>query len=246
MQIGGFLKCSLVDYPGKVAAVVFTQGCNFLCPFCHNTELVVPSFFRALVPEAEVLSFLAERRGVLQGLTVTGGEPTIQTDLPSFLKIVKDLGYQVKLDTNGSRPDVLSSLFQEHLVDYVAMDIKTSMGRYRQACGVEVDTGCIEESIHLLLASGLNYEFRSTAVRPFIEEQTLADIHKTLRHPQRYVLQEFVLRDHLVAPAFLDQRQYTSEELKALKEKWEIVSPIFSPGDEEVLGKRSAAGRGRP
>ncbi|MFA5260277.1 MAG: anaerobic ribonucleoside-triphosphate reductase activating protein [Candidatus Omnitrophota bacterium] len=223
MQIGGFLKCSLVDYPGKVTAVVFTQGCNFCCPFCHNIELVIPSSFRASVPEAEVLSFLAQRRSVLQGLTVTGGEPTLQTDLPLFLKTVKDLGYLVKLDTNGSRPDVLSGLLQDSLVDYVAMDIKTSLSRYRQACGVEVDTACIEKSIHLVLTSGILYEFRSTAVKPFIDEQSLADIHKLLNHSQHYNLQEFVSRDHLVAPALLDQRQYTMEEFRALKAKWDIV-----------------------
>ena len=233
MQIGGFLKCSLVDYPGKVAAVVFTQGCNFCCSFCHNTELVVPSLFRAPVPEAEVVSFLTQRRSVLQGVTVTGGEPTIQTDLPLFLKTVKDLGFLVKLDTNGSRPDVLSRILQENLADYVALDIKTSLSRYRQACGVDLDPACIEASVRILLASSIDYEFRSTAVRPFIDEDVLADIHKLLHHPRRYSLQEFVPRDHLIDPALLDQRQYTSDEFRALKERWDIPSPASPPEEGE-------------
>ncbi|HPB68903.1 MAG TPA: anaerobic ribonucleoside-triphosphate reductase activating protein [Candidatus Omnitrophota bacterium] len=230
MQIGGFLKCSLVDYPGKVAAVVFTQGCNFRCPFCHNPELVIPASFRTCVPETEVVGFLEQRRGVLQGLTVTGGEPTLQPDLSIFLKTVKNLGYSVKLDTNGSQPDVLAVLFQQNLVDYVAMDIKTSLPLYQKACGVDVDTACIGRSIDLLKTSGVDYAFRSTAVKPFIEERTLLDIQKVLNHPQRYILQEFILRDQLVAASLLDEKQYTPEEFKALKTKWDMAPGLTFSG----------------
>ena len=239
MQIGGFLKCSLVDYPGKVAAVVFTQGCNFCCSFCHNPELVVPSAFRAPVPEADVISFLTQRRGILQGLTVTGGEPTIQPDLPRFLKTVKKLGYALKLDTNGSRPDVLSHILREKLVDYVAMDIKTSLRRYREACGTEVDTACIEASVRLLLEAAVDYEFRSTAVRPFIDEEALTDIHTLLNHPKRYTLQEFVPRERLLDSALLDRRQYGPEEFRALKRKWDIPFSESSPGEGKIPDERS-------
>jgi len=173
---------------------------------------------------------LEQRRGVLQGLTVTGGEPTLQPDLSIFLKTVKNLGYSVKLDTNGSQPDVLAGLFQQNLVDYVAMDIKTSLPLYQKACGVDVDTACIGRSIDLLKTSGVDYAFRSTAVKPFIEERTLLDIQKVLNHPQRYILQEFILRDQLVAASLLDEKQYTPEEFKALKTKWDMAPGLTFSG----------------
>lgn len=220
MQIGGFIKSSLVDYPGTVAAVVFTQGCNFRCPFCHNRELVIPSQFKPLIPEEEITSFLVKRQGTLQGVVVTGGEPTIQPDLADFLKKIKALGYPVKLDTNGSQPKVLRQLFTKHLVDYVAMDIKTSLHHYPLAAGVDVNIQAILQSIDLIRNSGVDYEFRTTLVRPFCQPEDLVEIVALIKDSPRYTIQAFVPKPDIVDPSLLDKRQYTDEEYEEMKRKW--------------------------
>ncbi len=210
-----------MDYPGKVAAVVFTQGCNFRCPFCHNADLVLPAQFQNPISEEDILRFLDQRKGLLQGVAVTGGEPMIQPDLLPFLKRVKTMGFLVKADTNGSRPDVLKSLIQQELVDYVALDIKTSLRRYSAACGVKVNTDSIVESIKILLRAPIDYEFRSTMVRPFINGEDLEEMRPFLTQAKRYVLQDFVGRSNLIDSSVLDQRHYSADEYQALKNKWE-------------------------
>lgn len=135
MQIGGLQKFSLLDYPGKISAVVFTQGCNFRCPYCHNPELVDPARYQECLPEEEIFSFLETRRGKLEAVTVTGGEPTLQKSLAPFLRRIKDMGFLVKLDTNGSRPDVLEELLRQKLIDYIAMDIKAPLEKYEAVTG---------------------------------------------------------------------------------------------------------------
>jgi len=162
MKIGGLVKTSLIDYPGKVCAVIFTQGCNFRCPYCHNPELVYPDRFRETLPPEEVLAFLEKRRGRLEGVVVSGGEPTLQEDLPAFLRLLKSLGYSVKLDTNGSRPDVLRRLAAGQTVDYIAMDIKAPLDKYGLVSGVSLDPGGISESIKIIKDSGIRHEFRTT------------------------------------------------------------------------------------
>lgn len=148
MEIHGFNKTTLLDYPEHIAATVFTGGCNFRCPFCHNGELVLDPGCQPLIPEEEVLAYLKKRQGILQGVCVTGGEPTLQKDLKEFLQKIKELDYPVKLDTNGYRPGVLWELLREHLIDYVAMDIKASRENYASAAGLkQIDLSRIEESI---------------------------------------------------------------------------------------------------
>ncbi len=162
MTIGGFRKFSLIDYPGKISAIVFMQGCNFRCAYCYNRELVHPHLFSEPIPENEVLSFLDDRKGLLDGVVVTGGEPLLQPDLEDFLREVKTMGYRVKLDTNGSRPDRLEGLINKGLVDYVAMDYKAPLDRYAGVTGVEVGRERIVRSIDVITGSGLPCEIRTT------------------------------------------------------------------------------------
>lgn len=162
MTIGGLQKVSLIDYPGKISAIVFMQGCNFRCAYCYNQELVYPHLFKEPIPENEVLSFLDNRKGLLDGVVVTGGEPLLQSDLEDFLREVKAMGYQIKLDTNGSMPDRLEGLIREGLVDYMAMDYKAPISRYPGVTGVESDKERIPRSIEVITGSGLSYEMRTT------------------------------------------------------------------------------------
>ena len=163
MKIGGFQPFSLSDFPGRPAAIVFSQGCNFRCPYCHNRQLWPRQSSTAppLSPE-DVLNFLAQRQGCLSGLVITGGEPTLQPDLVNFARDVKRLGMAVKLDTNGSRPEILEILLARRLVDYIAMDVKAPLAIYDRLCGVPVDPAVIRDAIHLIVASTVRYHFRTT------------------------------------------------------------------------------------
>ena len=165
MRVGGFLPFSLSDYPGKVAAVVFAQGCNFRCPFCHNVELLPRARATAeLVPLTWVAHHLQRRRAQLDGVVVSGGEPTIQSSMPAFLGWLRSIGLAVKLDTNGSRPDVLEAVLDENLVDYVAMDVKAPLETYDRLAGRRVDVAAIQRSIELIATSDVPHEFRTTVV----------------------------------------------------------------------------------
>lgn len=165
MIISGVQKLTLLDYPGRIACTVFTDGCNFRCPFCHNAPLVLPDREKQRSDTDAVLEFLKKRSGLYEGVAVTGGEPTLHADLPDFLRSVKALGYMIKLDTNGTRPDMLSGLIAEGLVDRIAMDIKNSPEEYAKAAGADVDMSAIERSKELLLCGSVDYEFRTTVVR---------------------------------------------------------------------------------
>ena len=160
-------KLSLIDYPGKLAAVVFTQGCNFRCGYCHNPELVIPRSIVPWFPEEEVMAFLRSRQEYLEGVVVTGGEPTVQEGLISFLDQLKRLGYFVKLDTNGSHPGVLKQVLSLRLVNYVAMDVKSSLGRYGGVTNAPLSVEKIKESIRAIIDSGIQHEFRTTVVKAF-------------------------------------------------------------------------------
>lgn len=200
MQIHGFNKTTLLDYPGRVAATVFTGGCNFRCPFCHNGELVLGG--GETMDETEVLTHLAKRRGILEGVCVTGGEPTLQRDLRTFLKRIKELGYAVKLDTNGYRPNVLWSLLSEKLVDYVAMDVKADKLGYAAAAGLpQFDLSRIEESMAMLAGSGIAYEYRTTAVKGIHTVEQFGEI-------ARWIAAEVGLE---VAPAKSNEREHGGE-----------------------------------
>ncbi len=162
MRIGGLHKHSLIDYPDRIAAVVFTQGCNFRCPYCHNPSLVYPEQYGPVIDTEEVHGFLQKRHGLLDGVVITGGEPLLQQDLEQFILSVKRMGYKVKLDTNGSMPERLQALLSNGLVDYVAMDYKAPLRAYHRVVRVKVDAELIKRSINYITSSGINYELRTT------------------------------------------------------------------------------------
>ena len=201
MLIKGLQKLTLLDFPDKMACTVFTFGCNFRCPFCHNASLVLSE--RAddtSISEEELFSFLKKRKGILQGVCVTGGEPTLMPDLAAFLAKIKDMGYAVKLDTNGARPAVLRALVEAGLVDYVAMDVKNSLPRYGETVGIpELDTAPIEESMDYLMAGHVPFEFRTTLVRGLHTAEDIRAIGERLRGEERFFLQTFEDSGDLIA-----------------------------------------------
>jgi len=203
MQICGFNKTTLLDYPEHVAATIFTGGCNFRCPFCHNGNLVLGPGGQPPIPEEEIFDFLGKRRGILDGVCITGGEPALQRDLPEFIHEIKDMGYLVKLDTNGYNPGVLWTLLQDDLLDYVAMDVKASKENYGVAAGVcRLDISKIEESIAMLKSSGIAYEFRTTMVKGIHNIEEFEHIGKWLAGSRAYFLQQFRESDNVIERGF--------------------------------------------
>jgi pyruvate formate lyase activating enzyme len=193
MRIGGFQRFSLIDYPGKVSAVVFTQGCNFRCPYCHNPELVNPELFNKPISEKKVLSFFEMRRGLIDSVVITGGEPLLQSGLKDFLMHIKKMGYLVKLDTNGSQPQKLKELLTEGLLDYIAMDYKGPLGTYRKIVRVEINPADIKRSIELVTSSDIPYEMRTTVFSGLSKDnliETMTELY-TLK-VKSYFLQMFV------------------------------------------------------
>ncbi len=221
MLIKGLQKLTLLDFPDKMACTVFTFGCNFRCPFCHNASLVLAD--RATedtMPEEEFLSFLQKRRGILEGVCITGGEPTLQSDLPDLIRRIKAMGYAVKLDTNGYRPGVLKALVEEGLVDYVAMDVKNSLARYGETVGISrFDSTPIEESLDYLLEGHVPFEFRTTLVRGLHTVDSIRDMGKRVAGAERFFLQTFKDSGDLICEglgAFSPAE--TAELLQALRE----------------------------
>ncbi len=227
MNIGGFQKFSLIDYPGKVGATLFTQGCNFLCPYCHNPELVDPGLFSEPLPEAGILAFLERRRDRLEALTITGGEPTLQGDLLLFLGQVKRMGYRIKVDTNGSRPRVLEHLLSEQLVDYIAMDIKAPLEKYPAVTRTKELEGSVHESIEIIMASGIEYEFRTTVVRSQLTKADLLAIGTLIQDAQGYALQRYVPSKPLDR-GFLGETTFNAEE-------FDTVSAILRKNIKRVM-----------
>lgn len=217
---------SLIDYPGKLAAVVFTQGCNFRCGYCHNPELVLPREYCPVVPEEEVMAFLRGRQEYLEGVVVTGGEPTVQEGLISFLDKIKRLGYLIKLDTNGSRPEVLKQVLSLRLVNYVAMDVKASLIRYDEVTNVRGFSVKIEESIRAIIESGIPHEFRTTVVKAFHSVEDLLEIRSLVAGARQYNLQRARLDGKILDKGLLAQEQYSDAEFERLKE---IVSGAMEP-----------------
>ena len=203
MQIHGLNKTTLLDYPGRVAATVFTGACNFRCPFCHNGDLVLHPEEQPLIPEAEFFEFLQKRKGILTGVCISGGEPTLQSDLPVFLSRIKKLDYKIKLDTNGYLPEVLVNLCREHLVDYIAMDIKSGQSGYSKACGLPaLDFSLIKESVNMIRNCGLPYEFRTTVVKELHQSEDFAQIGKLLHGCNAYFLQSYKESEQVLLPGF--------------------------------------------
>jgi len=220
MRIGGFQKVSLIDYPGEIGAVVFCQGCNFRCPYCHNPELVNPELYMECMPEDGIFSFLSGRVGRLDAVTVTGGEPTIHSELPRFLARLKDMGYLVKLDTNGSMPSVLERLIAEKIVDYIAMDIKGPLGKYTEITRVPTFLDDIEESIKLIMHSGLKYEFRTTIVESLLSEDDLLAVGGLIPKARRYAIQSFV-PSKVLDSSLLNAKPVPSKILEKIRIKLE-------------------------
>jgi pyruvate formate lyase activating enzyme len=192
MILGGLQKITLIDYPGKIAATVFTLGCNFYCPFCHNPELVDPKKIagQPIIEEKYFFSFLKERQGMLEGICITGGEPTLNPDLYEFIKKIKEMGYLVKLDTNGSNPAMLEKLLNEKLVDFVAMDIKAPLEKYKQVVGSDVKLEDIQRSVELVRRAP-DYEFRTTILPALHSKKDILSIGRWLQGAKKYFLQQF-------------------------------------------------------
>ena len=216
MKINGIQKLTLLDYPGAVACTVFTAGCNFRCPFCHNAPLVLPEQADGgFLTDDEVFGFLRKRRGVLDGVAVTGGEPLLHADMPEFLERVKALGYRIKLDTNGSNPELLSELIADGLVDRVAMDIKNAPGDYARTIGLErFDIAPVERSKELLLGGRVDYEFRTTVVRGIHTKESLTEAAKWIQGAKEYFLQQIKDSGSLILPDGLSA--YDKEQMREL------------------------------
>lgn len=211
MIILGYNKTTLLDYPGRVAATVFTGGCNFRCPFCHNKDLLDANISMNAIDEEYVFEHLKKRRNVLNGVCITGGEPTLQKDLEEFIHKIRNIGYEVKLDTNGSNPEVLKKLLDEKLINYVAMDIKNTYEKYAITAGTESHyIGKIRESIDILLSCEVDYEFRTTIVKELHVKEDIINITKMIKGARKYFLQGYV-----ESPNVLEKRfsAYTRDEL---------------------------------
>lgn len=215
MKISGLQKLTLLDYPGKMACTVFTYGCNFRCSFCHNALLVTEENSDN-ISEDEFFSFLKKRQGILDGVCITGGEPTLQPDLREFITKVRSLGYAVKLDTNGTNPRLLKSLIDENLLDYVAMDIKHSPDKYDIICSCKVDMDSIRESVSVIIDSGIDHEFRTTTVREYHTAEDFDAIAQWIQGDSKYFLQHFEDSGNLIGD---NLSPYSAEEMAAFADR---------------------------
>lgn len=226
MKLSAIQRFTILDYPDKVACIAFTPGCNMRCGFCHNPEFVLPDKIAELqadfIAEETFLNFLDKRRGLLEGVVVSGGEPTIWQDLPEFFRKIKDKGFLTKLDTNGNHPKMLRKLLDEKLVDYVAMDVKTSLSEYTKLVGAGVKPEHIAESIALLKTSGIPYEFRTTLIKEIHTEEVLQDMVELLSGAERYYLQMF-RPGHTLNPIFATHHPFSVEEMKKLSERFSCL-----------------------
>jgi pyruvate formate lyase activating enzyme len=223
MIIGGLEKLTLLDYPDHLAAIIFTQGCNFRCHFCYNPMLVLPQLgkdveikkekgFSPLSTE-DLFLFLRERFGRLEGVVITGGEPTIHADLPDFIKQIKDIGYLVKLDTNGTNPKMIQSLIKSKLIDYIAMDIKAPLLKYEKTVNVKLDWENIEKSVKIVIDSGLPYEFRTTVVPGLLEKDDFEEMGQMIKGAKKWYLQIFKSDTDLVNQDYYQKKSYTRKEM---------------------------------
>ncbi|MBR2281551.1 MAG: anaerobic ribonucleoside-triphosphate reductase activating protein [Spirochaetales bacterium] len=225
MTFSGFIKSDLVNYPGMIASTVFTCGCNFRCPYCHNPEFVVmgsdETYFGEVYSEEDILSYLKKRGAFLDALVISGGEPTLHQELPGFMRRVKELGLKIKLDSNGSRPDTLRSFIDEGLIDYIAMDIKAPLEKYH-LLGFK-DTGCILESIRILEESDVEHEFRTTCPRILLQEEDFPEMAKLIGDRTTWYLQTFNPAKTL-DPAYNNVSSFSREELEDIIGKFNLVN----------------------
>ncbi len=215
MNIGGLQKCSLIDYPNKLSAVIFTRGCNFNCPYCHNPELVKTAGGSS-IDESSVLTFLQSRKNKLDAVVITGGEPCLQPDIVGFASKIKEEGFLLKLDTNGSYPLKLRELLTLGLVDYVAMDVKAPVFKYHEISKSVVDVEKILESIDIIKSSGVDYEFRTTVVRSQLCFEDFEKIGKMIKGTPRYYLQKFVFQDKILDRSLQTEETYSDEEFQQI------------------------------
>jgi pyruvate formate lyase activating enzyme len=221
MLIGGFVPFSLIDFPPHMTCVVFTQGCNFRCPYCHNPELVTSGAGGHRFMLKPFFDFLEERKGKLDAVVITGGEPGLQENLAEFIGAIKALGYLVKLDTNGTSPGLLADLLRRGLLDAVAMDIKAPFARYPEVAGKECDEELVtrvRESVRLLLAADIEYEFRTTVVKGLLAPADILSIGESIKGARRYALQRFA-PSRTFDPAFADAVSLSDDELERLKQE---------------------------
>jgi len=221
MIFKGVQKLTLLDYPGKIACTLFTFGCNFRCPYCHNPELVFNDGTPE-IPEEKILSFLEARVGFLEGVCITGGEPTLHDDLPEFIKKVKSFGFFVKLDTNGTNPKMVKELIDKKLVDYIAMDIKAPLEKYDNVVRVKADKKKIDESVKII-KSFPEYEFRTTILPDLLSKQDMIAIAKWLNGAKRFFIQQFKPTKTL-EKSFLEKKPYSKEELEEI---CKAIEPYF-------------------
>lgn len=210
--IGGIQKTSLLDYPDKISAIVFTQGCNFNCGYCHNPELLNSK--KDIYSTDVFFEFLEKRKGKLDGVVITGGEATLQADLIPFIKEVKSRGFAVKLDTNGYKPEVLEEALK--LVDYVAMDIKAPLEKYSQITKVEIDTTKIKKSIELIMQSDIDYEFRTTVLKSQLNFEDFEEIAELIKGAKKYYLQKFEAKTQINDENLKTQTSYSNEEFEPI------------------------------
>jgi pyruvate formate lyase activating enzyme len=216
MVFGGIEKFTLIDYPGKIACMVYTIGCNFRCPYCHNPELVDETT-DVHIGEQEFFDFLDTRKGILDGVVITGGEPTMHADLPRVMQAIKNRGFLVKLDSNGTNPKMLREVIKNNLVDYIAMDIKSPLSLYGRTVARPVDTEAIQESVALIMASSVAYEFRTTLVKGMLSQGDMRQIGREIQGAKLYVLQKFV-STKILNPQFRHKTSYSDEEMKEFQD----------------------------
>ena len=213
MVIKGLQKTTLLDFPGKVACTVFTAGCNFRCPFCHNASLVISPDLADQISEEEFFAFLKKRKNILDGVCITGGEPLLQKDIEGFIEKIREIGLAVKLDTNGAYPERLKSIIDKGLVDYVAMDIKNSKEKYALTSGADVDIDKISESVAILMSSNTEYEFRTTVVKELHSPEDMKSIGEWIAGAQKYFLQSFTDSGEIIDAGY---SAHSPEDMKKL------------------------------
>ena len=217
MKIYGFNKSTLLDYPKHLAATIFVGSCNMRCPFCHNASLVLYPHSQTLIPEEDIFAYLKKRKNILEGVCITGGEPTLYSDLPLFISQIKDLGFKVKLDTNGSNPAMISKLMDEKLIDYIAMDIKNSKEKYLLTTGSEnLSMDDIENSVSLILRENVDYEFRTTVVNQLHTDRDMIAIGNWIKGAKAYYLQSFTRSGDIISPGFTAPEKETLLRYKTL------------------------------
>lgn len=212
MQIAGLQKLSLIDYDGYISAIIFTRGCPFRCAFCHNPELVIPESYIPLMDNEEVMEYLESRKNKLEAICITGGEPTLQPDLLDFMEKIKKMGFKIKLDSNGFKPEIIKKILDEKRVDYIAMDYKSPISNYTTTTSCNIDTSKIKESVSLIMSSPIPYEFRTTVVKPLHKPDDFLAIGQELKDAKLFYIQNFVKSKHVKYQA--DFAAFTDSELE--------------------------------